>query len=44
MILFESYYKENPINFKENSYLSKIQNEIEPDFYDENEKTKLEIN
>ena len=41
MILFESYYKENPINFKENSYLSKIQNEIEPDFYDENEKTKL---
>ena len=41
MILFESYYKENPINFKENFYLSKIQNEIEPDFYDENEKTKL---
>jgi len=41
MILFESYYEENPIKFKKNFYLSEILNEIEPDFFNENEKTKL---
>jgi len=41
MILFESNNEENPIKFKENCYLNKILNEIEPDFFNENEKTKL---
>ena len=41
MILFENYYKDNPIKFNENSYLNKIEREIEPDFYNENENIEL---
>ena len=41
MILFESYYKDNPINFKNNTYLSEIEKMVKPDFCDENIKDKL---
>ena len=35
MILFENYYKDNPIKIKKNSYLSEIEKEIEPDDFNE---------
>ena len=31
MVLFENFYKDNPIKFKENLYLNQIKQEIEPD-------------
>ena len=35
MILFENYYKDNPIKIKKNSYLNEIEKEIEPDDFNE---------
>ena len=42
MLLFESYYSDNPIKFNKNSYINKIDNEIENEniYEDEEEKNK----
>ena len=41
MILFENYYKENPITYNENSYLNKIYLEIEDqNIFGDNEKNE----
>ena len=44
MILFESYYKDNPIMLKENSYLKKIEYEIDSNFDIENHSLLNNIN
>ena len=38
MILFENYYKDNPIKIKKNSYLNDIEKEIDPDDFNEDLK------
>ena len=44
MILFENFYKENPIKFKGNMLLNEIKQEIEPDFQEENNILKENLN
>ena len=44
MILFENYYKDNPIKIKKNIYLNKIEKEIEPNNFNENLKLLNDFN
>ena len=42
MILFENFYKDNPIKFTENSYLNKIDKDIENENIIKEEKENIE--
>lgn len=44
MILFENYFKDNPIKIKKNTYLNQIEKEIEPNYYTEDTNLLNELN